>query len=388
MLVDNARYQQPSFLSSTTTFHEYPADLNDIFDTELYNSAFVPSASSSIPSSNASASRDSSPQTLLTPPQDISTFFPDVHDEENRANSFFNIFEEELKGLGTIPMPSASFDFMGIDTSTIGGDEGIGNYPMSFNIPMDLSTTNLGIPMPPSLSDPSQSQGIDPQLVDTPSTISDHGDDESDDKESPESPVFEKVADPEKPTITIAPIKVGGHGKSRKGTIQGGGVTKKIGTSLTANREKENLGSSSVIATAAKRAALVKHARTSSLLQASSPSPFAMDNSAGSEAGDKDEDEDLPQDWRPSPEVFAKMTSKEKRQLRNKISARNFRIRRKGISSFSCIVINFDMKFINQSISRHLKATLLNVIDSSTTSAHNLAVVNPRILLFVRKLPH
>jgi bZIP-type transcription factor MBZ1 len=30
------------------------------------------------------------------------------------------------------------------------------------------------------------------------------------------------------------------------------------------------------------------------------------------------------------PEVFAKMTSKEKRQLRNKISARNFRVRRKG----------------------------------------------------------
>jgi hypothetical protein len=341
MLVDNARYQQPSYVSSTTTFQEYPADLNDIFDTELYNSAFLPSASSSIPSSNASASRDSSPQTLLTPPQDISTFFPDVHDEENRANSFFNIFEEELKGLGTIPMPSASFDFMGIDTSSIGGDEGIGNYPLSFNIPMDLSNTNLGIP---SLSDPSQSQGIDPQLVDTPSAISDHGDDESDDKESPESPVFEKVADPEKPTITIAPIKVGGHGKSRKGTIQSGGVTKKIGTSLTANREKENsiLGSSSVVAAAAKRAALVKHARTSSLLQASSPSPFvtAMDNlSAGSEAGDKDDDEDLPQDWRPSPEVFAKMTSKEKRQLRNKISARNFRIRRKGLSSVSLVLL-------------------------------------------------
>ncbi len=346
MLVDNARYQQPPFLSSTTTFQEYPypTDLNDIFDTELYNSAFVPSTSSSIPSSNASASRDSSPQTLLTPPQDISTFFPDVHDDENRANSFFNIFEEELKGLGTVPMPSASFDFMGIDTSSTGGDEGIGNYPMSFNIPMDLSTINLGIPMPPSLSDPSQSQGIDPQLVDTPSAISDHGDDESDDKESPESPVSEKVADLEKPTITIAPIKVGGHGKSRKGTIQSGGVTKKTGTSLTANREKENssLGSSSVLAAAAKRAALVKHARTSSLLQASSPSPFvtAMDNSsAGSEAGDKDDEEDLPQDWRPSPEVFAKMTSKEKRQLRNKISARNFRIRRKGLFLFSLVLL-------------------------------------------------
>lgn len=40
--------------------------------------------------------------------------------------------------------------------------------------------------------------------------------------------------------------------------------------------------------------------------------------------------DDIPADWRPSPEMLAKMTSKEKRQLRNKISARNFRVRRKG----------------------------------------------------------
>jgi hypothetical protein len=44
----------------------------------------------------------------------------------------------------------------------------------------------------------------------------------------------------------------------------------------------------------------------------------------------EDDEDELPHDWRPSPEVFAKMTSKEKRQLRNKISARNFRVRRKG----------------------------------------------------------
>jgi hypothetical protein len=35
-------------------------------------------------------------------------------------------------------------------------------------------------------------------------------------------------------------------------------------------------------------------------------------------------------DWRPTMEEYQKMTSKEKRQLRNKISARNFRVRRKG----------------------------------------------------------
>lgn len=43
------------------------------------------------------------------------------------------------------------------------------------------------------------------------------------------------------------------------------------------------------------------------------------------------EDEDLDDDdsWRPSPEEYKKLSSKEKRQLRNKLSARAFRTRRK-----------------------------------------------------------
>ena len=41
-----------------------------------------------------------------------------------------------------------------------------------------------------------------------------------------------------------------------------------------------------------------------------------------------------PDDWRPTPEEYKKMSSKEKRQLRNKISARNFRVRRKGTRQF------------------------------------------------------
>src|SRR5882672_4628197 len=45
---------------------------------------------------------------------------------------------------------------------------------------------------------------------------------------------------------------------------------------------------------------------------------------------DIDDDQELLQDWRPSPEDLAKMTRKEKRQLSNKLSARNLRIRRKG----------------------------------------------------------
>ena len=37
-----------------------------------------------------------------------------------------------------------------------------------------------------------------------------------------------------------------------------------------------------------------------------------------------------PEDWCPSPEEYKKMSSRKKRQLRNKISARNFRVRQKG----------------------------------------------------------
>jgi bZIP-type transcription factor MBZ1 len=81
-------------------------------------------------------------------------------------------------------------------------------------------------------------------------------------------------------TVATSPVKVGGKGKSRKGTVQSGGVQKKATVS-----------------------AVVR---------------------------DADDPRDDGDDWRPSPEEYKKMSSKEKRQLRNKISARNFRVRRKG----------------------------------------------------------
>ena len=48
-----------------------------------------------------------------------------------------------------------------------------------------------------------------------------------------------------------------------------------------------------------------------------------------------DKDPNDTEDWRPTPEEYKKLSSKEKRQLRNKISARNFRVRRKGSLYFS-----------------------------------------------------
>ena len=91
--------------------------------------------------------------------------------------------------------------------------------------------------------------------------------------------------------VTIEPVKVGGKGKNRKGTVQSGGIVKK------GSKEK-------------------KEAKSPAMLSTTSMEP---------------------DDWRPTPEEYKKMSSKEKRQLRNKISARNFRVRRKGQCSRSAL---------------------------------------------------
>ncbi|KAF8970399.1 hypothetical protein BDZ97DRAFT_1951713 [Flammula alnicola] len=272
MLVDNPLYQQSYFASgSSSTYSEYPTELSDIFDTELFNNTFA--MGGSVHSSSPSGSRGSSPQNLLTPPQEaLPTSFPEVHDEESNHN-IFSFLDDDLKPVDPLSMPSTSSDFMNL--STYGG--GVSSYGIDmggYGMAMDMSSMNVNMGI---VEDPMQTRGIDPQLVDTPSAVSDHGDDDSDTKESPLSPVVEKK-EPEKPTVTIAPVKVGG-------TVQSGGVVKKIASST--NKEKEN----------------------------------AIASFAESEAGDNEDDDELPQDWRPSPE--------EKRQLRNKISARNFRVRRK-----------------------------------------------------------
>lgn len=167
---------------------------------------------------------------------------------------------------------------------------------------------------PHSLSDPSASPqqvlAIDPALVGTPSTgqapsefehqhgeqheeegddDEDEGDDEDgddNDNEHAPSPVTSKAV-----SSSSAAVKVGGKGKNRKGTVVSGGIKK----------NKEN---------------------------APAPSSASMGGSDFGFGG-KEEDKDS-DDWRPSPEEYKKMSSKEKRQLRNKISARNFRVRRKG----------------------------------------------------------
>lgn len=344
MLVDNPLYQQ-SYFTSGSSYPEYPTtDLNDIFDTELFNNTFA--AGSSINSSTPSGSRGSTPQNLLTPPQgELLTSFPEIHDEESANNGLFTIFEDDLKTIDPLSIPTNSNDFMSAIDSMYGAGN-VGGYGIDMSgyggVPMDLSSMGVGMNF---MDDSMQANGIDPQLVDTPSAVSDNGEDESDEKESPvppPSPVVVEKKEPEKPTIIIAPVKVGGHGKARKGTVQSGGVVKKSASSSATSREKENsIATFSSSSSSTKKAAAQTKATTSptssGLFNAGSTTGAFLTSggsaNADSEAGDAEDEDDLPQDWRPSPEVFAKMTSKEKRQLRNKISARNFRVRRKGSST-------------------------------------------------------
>ncbi|KAI0269935.1 hypothetical protein BC834DRAFT_819945 [Gloeopeniophorella convolvens] len=134
-------------------------------------------------------------------------------------------------------------------------------------------TSDSGAASAPSALSPTFA--IDPQLMSTPAPSHATSDMAEDDDRADQ---VHEEEDEEEELSTPPPAKVGGKGKSRKGTVQSGGVQKKVAVSAVV-RDKDEL----------------------------------ID-------GD---------DWRPSPEEYKKMSSKEKRQLRNKISARNFRVRRK-----------------------------------------------------------
>jgi len=167
------------------------------------------------------------------------------------------------------------------------------------HFPLDEDFSKLDLPAPLAapgfdfLSAFTSAGSIDPQLVTTPAqskSASEFGDADADeeneeDEEGDQDDSLSSIGyDALEQDLSIAPVKVGGRGKAnRKGTVQSGGVVKRAGS-----EKKEN-------------------------------KPANMMSTTSNE----------PDDWRPSPEEYKKMSSKEKRQLRNKISARNFRVRRK-----------------------------------------------------------
>lgn len=352
-------------------------DIDQFINTDL----FAQTQSSSPPSALSSPS--SPEQGLLTPPQSAPA--PSFHDAGDGLVPSF-LFDDDLKVID--PLNASPFDYLGVGSSSL-------DHPMSgYSLPMDLGygsmsgmpslnmnmaiEMGLNMPIAPIQEEPHHQMAIDPQLVGTPAStapISDfdeeEGAQEGDDEHSsqgssagsspaasgatastPAPAPAEKEKEREKLTLTIAPIKVGGHGKARRGTVQSGGVVKKTAVGPL-HRDKENAISSAVFSSGAHSATLATLPTTNDSPPSSSdtattttpttkglPKPPTILKASTSKKGknradgEDDDDDDVPQDWRPSPEVFAKMTSKEKRQLRNKISARNFRVRRKGSFTF------------------------------------------------------
>ncbi|TDL24473.1 hypothetical protein BD410DRAFT_827017 [Rickenella mellea] len=218
--------------AQSTTTMPFSSNFEDFFNMDLLSSGT--SSSSSSPRSPHSSFSQFPPTPTIVEPDSLFNFQLD---------------DDYLKVDPLATMSSMPFDFLGAFKSSS---------------PSSSSGASLQ-------SSPSFQFAIDPQLVGTPQTPASSKDQsEFDDDENAED-------DDE---LVIPPIKVGGKGKARKGTVHSGGVEKKTGAG--AKDRKSSI--------------------------------------------DKDEELD---DWRPSPEEYAKMSSKEKRQLRNKISARNFRVRRK-----------------------------------------------------------
>ena len=232
MLVGDPLHQSPLALGST--------DLSDFVNMDLFTTQ----------SSTTSESREPSPS-VSTP-----LFSPlPIISEPNPSDWFnFSLEDDFVKS-----DPSASAPITGVpwDFLTLSNDS-----------PESGTNTTSGL---------SSSFAIDPQLM-----LSSVSPEASQDTNKVEDIAGKRPEeeDEDEEDVTILPVKVGGKGKSRKGTVQSGGIQKKAAIS-----------------------AVVR---------------------------DKDDPRDDGDDWRPSPEEYKKMSSKEKRQLRNKISARNFRVRRKG----------------------------------------------------------
>ncbi|KIP11846.1 hypothetical protein PHLGIDRAFT_33148 [Phlebiopsis gigantea 11061_1 CR5-6] len=231
---------------------QQPSNFEDFFNFEM-----LAGPSSGPGSSSRSSTNSPAPSFGALPPTPPNPF--DL--AYDPTSTYFTLFDDELSKLdpqAIAPMSSVSTDFMG-------------TFP-----PAEESSSDSSGDSPST---------IDPQLVETPATSaqSEFGGEDDDVHEEEELPIPEDDDDDD--LADIIPIKVGGKGKQRKGTVQSGGVVKKIG----GGKKNEELKPAGMLSTT------------------------TMD----------------PDDWRPTPEEYKKMSSKEKRQLRNKISARNFRVRRK-----------------------------------------------------------
>ncbi len=239
-------------------------------------------------STGGSSSRSSS----SSPPHSFSTLPPTPPNPfsipDPTVASYFNFLDDEfsstkLESLPPPPTTAAPFDFFAPFTAS------------SSSPSLQSSSPHSAIPSGSSPADSQSPLGIDPQLVGTPAhpkPPSEFDEDHDDDDDDEDLDDHDSPATPDNDLPAIPPLKVGGRGKAaRKGTVQSGGIVKRSSAASTpAPERKDKYQSTGILATTSVE----------------------------------------PDDWRPTPEEYKKMSSKEKRQLRNKISARNFRVRRKG----------------------------------------------------------
>jgi len=135
---------------------------------------------------------------------------------------------------------------------------------------------------------------IDPQLMATPATSKAPSDFGDDDAMKDEHAYEEEDDEDDEGPVTPPPVRPN-KGKDRKPVVHSGGIQKKIHVSSVVKKDP-------------------------------------LDNTLD--------------DWRPTPEEYQKMSSREKRQLRNKISARNFRNRRKGEHSIPLLFFCRNSPFV------------------------------------------
>lgn len=256
-----------------------PFSLDDIFNLDATSSGLqLPSLAGGSQSSSSPRSPFLSSALPPTPPFTFATSVPQLATTED---SFYNFFLNEEFKKTPPPLPlSSPYDYLA-NPSAATDSTGIGCVGSSE--PSSSSTS----PSPaPYLHSPQPNIGIDPQLVGTPATSKAVSVDFSEEEEEEE-----EEEELEREELSILAKSTARGKASRKGTVLSGGVKK--APAITIDKEMGR--------------GIEKSKREPASLKILEPA-----------------------DWRPSPEEYKKMSSKEKRQLRNKISARNFRVRRKG----------------------------------------------------------
>ena len=251
-----------------------PASLDEFLNLELFGGSSNPIAGSSGSSPRSSPS-NSFTGLPPTPPEPFS-----INVISLSPSPFFSISQDDdLSKMSSFVPPA----------TTAAGYDFLASYSQMAQMSSPESSGSG------TFSSSGDSPGsIDPQLMHTPAgekPASEFDEEEEGDEDDFLNDHDDLQSIPE--DHVLPQMKVGGKGKAnRKGTVRDGGVTKRA-----VSVEKEN-----------KQPAML--------------STTSLD----------------PDDWRPTPEEYKKMSSKEKRQLRNKISARNFRVRRKGASLLSSFV--------------------------------------------------